>query len=438
MTKIPKTFADKWIIDPVSQFISNSKVSGIILFASAALALILANSPWSEQFHHLWENKFSIGFNDKEVSKSLHHWINDGLMAIFFFVIGLELKREILVGELRNPKLAILPILAALAGMFVPALVYVLIAGDAAPEGWGVPMATDIAFALGVVYLLGDRVPSSLKVFLTAIAIVDDLGAVLVIAFFYTSEIDFDSLWRGLGFLVVLIAANLAGVRNTIFYGVVGIAGVWFAFLLSGVHATIAAVLAAFTIPASTKINETIVSAKVDELFAKFKKALPNGNALVTHEQQHALEKLSYYTKNAIPPLQRLEHGMHPFVAFVVMPVFALSNAGVTFGENILDSLVAPVTLAIALGLLLGKTLGIFGITWVVTKTGLVKLPEGINMTKIFAVSILAAIGFTMSLFIAGLAFEDPQTLMNAKLGVFIASVTASFIGYFILSKQLK
>lgn len=436
MTKIPKTFADKWIIDPVSAFISNSKVSGIILFVSAALALILANSPWSSAFHHVWENTFSIGVNDMVVSKSLHHWINDGLMAIFFFVVGLELKREILVGDLRNPRLALLPILAAVAGMLFPALIYFFIAGDVAPNGWGVPMATDIAFALGVVYLLGDRVPTSLKVFLTAIAIVDDLGAVLVIAFFYTSEIDFISLFRGLGFLVLLIAANIAGVRNTLFYGVVGIAGVWFAFLLSGVHATIAAVLAAFTIPASTKINESIVTLKIEELFAQFKRAEPNGNPLVTHEQQHVLEKMSYYTKNAIPPLQRLEHGLHPFVSFIVMPIFALSNAGVTFSGGLVDSLFAPVTIGITCGLLVGKTFGIFIITWLAKKIGLVQLPVGVTMKQIFAVSVLAGIGFTMSLFIAGLAFEEEQVLTNAKLGVFIASVTASLLGYYLLSRK--
>ncbi len=435
MAKIEKTFADKYIIDPVNHFISNSKMGGIVLFSSAALALIIANSPFGEAFHHIWEHKFSIGFGDGIISKSLHHWINDGLMAIFFFVVGLELKREILVGELKSPRLALLPIMAALGGMIFPALIYYAINFNGATQGWGVPMATDIAFALGILYLLGDRIPLSLKVFLTAIAIVDDLGAVLVIAFFYTSEIDFGSLLRGLGFLLVLIVANLAGVRNTLFYGVVGIAGVWLAFLLSGVHATIAAVLAAFTIPASTHINESAFTAKLSVLFEKFKNAEPNDNRLVTHEQQEVLSKIQYFSKNAIPPLQRLEHGLHPFVSFVVMPIFALSNAGVSFSGNILDSLFAPVTLGIALGLLVGKIVGVTFMTWLALKLKMSALPTGMSMKQVMMVGILAGVGFTMSLFIAGLAFESDELLSQAKLGVLCASITAGLIGYFTLKK---
>jgi len=435
MDSLKKTFADKYIIDPVSHFIGNSKVSGIILFSSATLALIIANSPLAEGFHHIWENKFTIGFGENIISKSLHHWINDGLMAIFFFVVGLELKREILVGELKNPRLALLPIMAAIGGMVFPALVFTLFNYNGAIHGWGIPMATDIAFVLGILYLLGDRVPLSLKVFLTAIAIVDDLGAVLVIAFFYTSEIDFGSLFRGLGFLIILIAANLAGVRNTLFYGIVGVAGVWLAFLLSGVHATIAAVLAAFTIPASTIINENTFTAKLPQLFERFKKAEPNDNRLVTHEQQEILSKIQYFSKNAIPPLQRLEHGLHPFVSFIVMPIFALSNAGVTFTGNILDSLLSPITIGIGLGLLVGKVSGVFFMTWLTLKLKISHLPEGMSLKQVAIVGILAGVGFTMSLFIAGLAFDDAQHLTEAKLGVISASIIAGTLGYFTLKK---
>lgn len=438
MAKIKKTFADRYIIDPVSDFISNSKMGGIVLFSSAALALIIANSPLGESFHHIWETIFTIGIGDHVIAKSLHHWINDGLMAIFFFVVGLELKREILVGELKNPRLALLPIMAAIGGMLFPALIYFAINANGATEGWGVPMATDIAFALGILYLLGDRIPLSLKVFLTAIAIVDDLGAVLVIAFFYTSEIDFGSLFRGLGFLLILIAANLAGVRNTLFYGVVGIAGVWLAFLLSGVHATIAAVLAAFTIPASTHIDEETFTAKLSILFNRFKSAEPNDNRLVTHEQQEVLSKIQYFSKNAIPPLQRLEHGLHPFVSFVVMPIFALSNAGVAFHGNILDSLFAPVTLGIAFGLIVGKIVGVTFMTWLTIKLRLSSLPTGMSMKQVAMVGILAGVGFTMSLFIAGLAFESEELLSQAKLGVLLASISAGFAGYFTLKRYFS
>ena len=433
-----KTFADKYFIDPVNNFIGNSKLSGIVLFSSATLALIIANSPYAERFHHIWENKFAIGFGDHLISKSIHHWINDGLMAIFFFVVGLELKREILVGELKNPRLALLPIMAAIGGMLFPALIFTLFNFNGAIDGWGIPMATDIAFALGILYLLGDRVPLSLKVFLTAIAIVDDLGAVLVIAFFYTSEIDFGSLFRGLGFLVILIVANLAGVRNTLFYGIVGIAGVWLAFLLSGVHATIAAVLAAFTIPASTVINENTFTSKLSQLFDQFKKAIPNGNRLVTHEQQEILSKIQYFSKNAVPPLQRLEHGLHSFVAFIVMPIFALSNAGVTFHQNIWEGFTSPVTMGIVTGLLLGKFIGVFFMTWLALRLKISYLPVGMSLKQVAIVGILAGVGFTMSLFIAGLAYEDEQLLTQAKLGVITASIIAGLTGYLTLKRYLK
>src|SRR5690606_15771887 len=263
---------------------------------------------------------------------SLQHWINVGLMAIFFFVVGLELKREFVAGELSNPRKALLPIIAALGGMVVPALIYFSLnpAGEVS-SGWGIPMATDIAFALGVLYLLGERIPLALKVFLTALAIVDDLGAVLVIAFFYTSDISLLNLLTGLGFLLIMYLGNKAGVRSIIYYAVFGIAGVWTSFLLSGVHATIAAVLAAFTIPANVKLKEDIFIARIKKLLHRFSHADPeDSKPTLTNEQMHILERISLDTRGAIPPLQRLEHHMHPFVTFVILPVFALANAGVS------------------------------------------------------------------------------------------------------------
>ncbi|HZW62837.1 MAG TPA: Na+/H+ antiporter NhaA [Flavobacteriaceae bacterium] len=434
-----KEIVEKWVLDPFNQIISSSKTSGILLFGSALLAMIVANSPLRHWYHDLWEIHFSIGFDGKSIDKTLHHWINDGLMAMFFFVVGLELKRELLVGELKNPKNAILPILAALGGMLLPALIYLYFNhGTAAADGWGIPMATDIAFALGVLYLLGDKVPLSLKIFLTAIAIVDDIGAVLVIAFFYTSTIDTESLFWGGIVLAVMIGGNFLGVRKTLFYAILGIGGLWLAFLLSGVHATIAAVLAAFCIPASTKIDESLFVGKSNKLVQEFDEATPNNVSLVTHEQYQILDKLRSLSKRAIPPLQRLEHSLHPIVSFIVMPLFAFSNAGITLIDSSDSPLFSTVTVGVILGLIVGKLLGVAGVTYVMVKLKWATLPDGMNTRQILGIGFLSAIGFTMSLFIAGLAFADAEILNQAKFGVFLASVLSSFIGYFIITHSLK
>jgi NhaA family Na+:H+ antiporter len=423
---------DKWILEPIHRFIHKSSTSGIILFSAALLAIILTNSPWSAAFHHLWEIEFSLGFNGSYITKSLHHWINDGLMAVFFFVVGLELKREIMAGELSTLSKASLPIAAAFGGMLFPALIYLFFnqTGETT-AGWGIPMATDIAFALGVLYLLGDRVPLSLKVFLTALAIADDIGAVLVIAFFYTSEINFNSLLHAGIYLTILIIANRLGVRNTIFYAIVGIGGVWLAFLLSGVHATIAAVLAAFTIPASVKVNEAYYIKKLDLLLDKFKKAEPNQNPLVTNEQLHILEEIREVSKKALTPLQRLEHKLHPFVAYFIMPVFALSNGGVEISSDFISQATSPVAIGVLTGLLAGKFFGVIGIVSLFLKMKWAVLPEGMTRQHLIGAGFLAAIGFTMSLFISDLAFVQKEHLVQARIGILGASVLASFAGYF-------
>lgn len=431
---INQKLIDKWLLEPMHRFINKSSTSGIILFSAALLAIILSNSPWSEQFHHLWEIEFSIGFNGSYLTKSLHHWINDGLMAVFFFVVGLELKREIMGGELSTPAKAVLPIAAAAGGMLFPALIYLFFnqSGETS-AGWGIPMATDIAFALGVLYLLGDRVPISLKIFLTALAIADDIGAVLVIAFFYTSEINFASLMNAGVYLGILAIANWLGVRNTIFYAIVGIGGVWLAFLLSGVHATIAAVLAAFTIPASVKVNESYFVKKLEKLLQEFKEAEPNQNPLVTSEQLHILEEIREISKKALTPLQRLEHSLHPFVAYVIMPVFALSNGGVEISGDFLKQATSPVAIGVFAGLLVGKFIGVMGIVSLFLKMKWAVLPEGMNRRHLVGAGFLAAIGFTMSLFISDLAFVQKEHLAEARIGILAASVIASFLGYFII-----
>jgi len=438
-TQLKKEPVDKWIIDPMKRFLNNSTMSGIVLFSAALLAIVLSNSPWSEEFHHLWEINFSIGFSDWQLSKSLHHWINDGLMAVFFFVVGLELKREIISGELSNPRKAILPIVAAVGGMIVPAIIYLIVnpSGESA-GGWGIPMATDIAFALGILYLLGDRVPVSLKIFLTALAIADDLGAVLVIAFFYTSDINLVSLLTGAGFLFVLFAANKIGVRNTLFYGLVGIGGLWLAFLMSGVHATIAAVLAAFAIPARVKYSESTYDRKLSNLLDQFRKAKPNNSPTVTTEQLHILEKIRYISKNALTPLQRLEHSMHPLVAFIIMPLFALANAGITLSGESMNQLTSKITIGVFLGLLIGKMIGVVGFVKLFTYLKWATLPGEFTNRILIGAGFLAGIGFTMSLFISELAFEHKIFIEEAKMGILLASVASGLLGYFIIKTAQK
>jgi Na+:H+ antiporter, NhaA family len=437
--RIKQEPVDKWIIGPMTRFLQRSTTSGILLFSSAALAMILSNSPWKDAFHHFWETSVSVSFGDFGLTRSLHHWINDGLMAVFFFVVGLELKREIIAGELRNPKNAVLPLAAAVGGMFFPAVIYSLInpEGDAS-AGWGIPMATDIAFALGVLYLLGDRVPVSLKIFLTALAIADDLGAVLVIAFFYTSDIQFDSLAAGAVFMTILITANRLGVRNPFFYGIIGIGGLWLAFLVSGVHATIAAVLAAFTIPATVKVNEHHYATRLEQLVGLFRKAQSDNSPINTEEQLLVLEKVRDVSEKAMTPLQRLEHSLHPLVAFIIMPVFALSNAGITLDQDVYSHLTGPVAIGVFAGLLVGKLIGVMGMSLLLIRLGWAGFPEGVTPRQLLGAGFLSAIGFTMSLFVAGLALKDETLLTQAKLGILSASILASFAGYFLIRPVRK
>ncbi len=424
-------------LQPVNKFIKNETAGGIVLFAAAVLALIVANSPLAENYHQLWQNKFSIGFAGFEISKSLHHWINDGLMSVFFFVVGLELKREIIAGELSDIRKATLPLAAGLGGMVVPASVYWLFnRGTEGINGWGIPMATDIAFALGILYLLGNRIPLSLKVFLTALAIADDIGAVLVIAFFYTSDISLISLGIGSIFMAVLIGANFLGVRTPVFYGIVGIGGLWLAFLLSGVHATIAGILAALTIPATVKVNSMDFLSNIRLFANNFEKESPGIKNMMTYEQMHIIDNIKKYIKAVDTPLQRLEHGMHPLVAFVVLPVFAFANAGITLTSDLFAQAASLVTLGTMFGLTVGKTVGIIGMSKLVVYMNWATLPEGSSWQQIYGVAFLASIGFTMSIFITELAFDNSAFILQAKLGIFVASIIGGIVGYTLLRKS--
>ncbi|WP_346237643.1 Na+/H+ antiporter NhaA [Niabella insulamsoli] len=429
------------LVDPIQSFIQLEKSGGIVLGISVLIALVLANSGWADIYHHFLE--YTLGFQwngDTYFEFNLHHWINDGLMAVFFFVVGLELKREIIAGELSNPRNAILPIGAALGGMVVPALIYVALnpSGEAS-SGWGIPMATDIAFALGVLHLLGRRIPLSLKIFLTALAIVDDLGAVMVIAFFYTSEISFWHLLIGSLVLLTMYAGNKLGVRSIFFYAILGIGGVWSTFLLSGVHATIASVLVAFTIPADVKIKEHLFIDKIQRYLDRFRNIDPTEHKpTLTGEQLHVIEKIQVATVAATPPLQRLEHSMHPFVTFVIIPIFAIANAGVSLNIDLDNLFSTNVALGIAAGLLIGKLVGVVCFSLLLIKLKISTFPEGMNVQNLVGVGLLAAIGFTMSLFITSLAFSNEAHITQAKIGIFAASILAGVAGYIVLSRQSK
>lgn len=428
------------LVQPIQKFIQQEKSGGLVLGISVIIALILANSPWQAWYHHIFTYKFGFYYNgDVYLNNSIHHWINDGLMAIFFFVVGLELKREIVAGELSNPRKAILPIAAAIGGMVVPAAIYLLFnGGSEASSGWGIPMATDIAFALGVLYLLGNRIPLALKVFLTALAIVDDLGAVLVIAFFYTSDISLVNLGIGLAFLLVMYIGNKMGIRSILFYAILGIGGVWTAFLLSGVHATIAAVLAAFTIPADVKIKEVFLINRLNKRIHDFQAEDQHDQVpTLTNEQLHHLELAQKDIAAATPPLQKLEHALHPLVTFLVIPIFALANAGVTLLDIDFGVVfTSPVTLGVGLGLLIGKVIGVLGFTLLCIVLKIAPRPQGMNNKNLIGLGFLAAIGFTMSLFVTELAFSNDLFKTEAKVGIFAASIIGGCIGYAILSKN--
>ncbi|WP_424036223.1 Na+/H+ antiporter NhaA [Prevotella histicola] len=426
---------------PIKLFMGREKSGGIVLILSVTLAMILANSNLAESYSHFFEQEVGFIVNGEPyLNYSLHHWINDGLMAMFFFVVGLELKREFIGGELADIRNTILPIGAAIGGMIVPALIFLsLNIGTPQTMGWGIPMATDIAFALGVVYLLGDKVPVSAKVFLTTLAIVDDLGAVLVIAFFYTSELSIASLLFGLGFLAVMFIGNRLGIKSLFFYAALGIGGVWVTFLLSGIHATIAAVLAAFMIPADAKINESVYLKRIKKLTRRFEKEEANEVRTLEEGQVDVLTHIQHDTTIAIPLLQQLEHKMTPIVTFLIMPIFAIANAGISFTDlSLSDIFSTHVALGVTLGLLLGKLIGIIGATFLMVKMRWATLPSAITRRILLGLGMLASIGFTMSMFISTLAFTDELLMTQAKLGIFLASILGGIGGYVLLNKKSK
>ena len=420
------------------RFFHSQTTSSIVLLLATITAVVWANSPWSNLYYTLSHLDIGTHFNGRQYHLSLDHWVKDGLMAIFFFVVGLEIKREILIGELSSVKKAALPVMAAFGGAVIPALIYFLFnpAGPAA-NGWGVPMATDIAFALGLLALFGKRVPIGLKVFLTALAIVDDLMAVLVIALFYTDQISLVALLLAV-FLLVLLAVI---VRNNIHRPVCTfllISGVWLCVFLSGIHATIAGVLLAMIVPVKATIEPKEFFNTLKQHKAWLKESKISRHSMVTDKQQRqAIQQIYLAAEKMIPAGIRLEEHLHPIQAFLILPLFALFAAGVTVDSNTLAAFPGSVSLGIIGGLVIGKQLGIIGFSFLVIKTGLTELPAGVSWGQLWGVSLLGGIGFTMSIFISELAFADAALIADAKIAVFIASILAGIGGYLVLLKTL-
>ncbi|MFO8130294.1 MAG: Na+/H+ antiporter NhaA [Bacteroidales bacterium] len=429
-----KKIVDK-IFQPFEQFFKAEASSGILLVVASILAIILANSPLSDAYFSFWNTHIKIGYSKVQLDKPVILWINDGLMAIFFFFVGLEIKREIMVGELSSLKTASFPIMAALGGMLVPALLYASfnLGNPAGIRGWGIPMATDIAFALGILMLIGKRVPLSLKIFLTALAIADDLGAVLVIAFFYSSDINLIYLAFGAIIFILLMAANGIGIRHPLPFIILGLA-LWVAFLKLGVHTTVAGVLLAITIPSGTKINATEFIRKMNFFMHRFKKSCRPENDLVENQtQQEILQTIEVTCHQAESPMQRIEHNLRPWVIFFIMPLFAFANAGLKFDFFMGDPVINSVSLGIIAGLVIGKPLGILLFSWLGVKLKMTSLPPDTTWKHITGAGFLAGIGFTMSLFINSLAFAGDPLSKIAKLGIFTASIVAGILGWFIL-----
>lgn len=431
------------LLAPFERFMRLEAAGGIVLIAMAALAMLWANSGWASDYLSIFqERKFTIGYGSWALSKPLILWINDLLMALFFLLVGLEIKREVLMGDLSSPKKAALPVAAAIGGMVVPGLIYAAVNwGQPTIHGWGVPMATDIAFALGVLALVGSRVPSSVRVFLTSLAIADDLGALIIIAVFYTEQIGLGYLGlagAGLGILVVL---NLLGFRNPLAYLLIG-AVIWYFVLKSGVHATIAGVLIALTIPTRLRVDQNHYVDFTRRMIGKFESKIDRqGPWRTTSDQQAQVFAIEAAGKAVQSPLRRLEHQLVPWVAFLILPVFALANAGVPIetGDDGGEGSTTRALVGVALGLMIGKPVGVFGATWLAVKLRIGELPPGVRWGHIHGAAWLAGIGFTMALFIANLAFAgDASTLDAAKLGVLGASVLAGVIGLVVLMAEPK
>jgi len=411
------------LVRPFQRFFRTQAASGVFLMVTAALAMLWANSPWAHGYHDLLHTRLDVQLAGRGLTWTLHHWINDGLMTLFFFVVGMEIKRELVKGELRTLSRAALPLLAAFGGMVVPATIYYAIArGTVAQAGWGIPMATDIAFALGCLALIRGRVPASLFVFLTALAIFDDLGAIVVIALFYGGTIDTVALGAAGLITLALVGLSRGGVQRALPYGILGFA-LWMALLKSGIHATLAGVILGLAIPATAPRTSSDVLDDLDEALTSLRRA-----ARTQGTDNTALAAIERHLESVQAPLDRYVHGLHGTVAFAVVPIFAIANAGISLSSG--ATFLAPASLGSFLGLVLGKPIGVFGATWLAVRLGLAPRPTGATWAEVFGVTMLSGIGFTMSLFVDSLAFGGNLPLEDgAKIGVLVGSVVSACLG---------
>ncbi len=427
--QLRESLITRTLLLPIQEFIHIQGISSILLLAAAIIALVWANSPWHDSYHHVWEMELSLS----KIQLPVHAWINDALMAIFFFLVGMEIKQEIVHGELSDIRKAALPIFGALGGMVLPALLFVgLNHGGPGQHGWGVPMATDIAFSLGVLGMV-KGIPSELKVFLLTLAIADDIGAIIVIAFFYTDALHFQSLFVGLFFLLVMVALRRIGISRTIIFVVLGMA-FWVAILQSGIHATIAGVILGFMVPTTPRLSlEQFQEIGID-MIHRFRAARSEGDLAMANRLLGSFEQLLNATE---ADSERITRKLNDWVSFLVLPLFALSNAGVTFsGDAFHELLFSRIAWGVLVGLVVGKPIGIVGFSKLAVRLGLARLPNGVTWLQMAAVGTLAGIGFTVSIFISSLAFGDPDHLIEAKTAVLVASLVAGVAGFFALRHE--
>ncbi len=427
--RLRESLVTRALVLPIQRFIHIQGISSIVLLAAAVVAMIWANSPWRDSYHHVWEMELQLS----RLQLPVHAWINDALMAIFFFLVGMEIKHEIVHGELADVRRAALPIFGALGGMVVPALLFAVFNhGQPGQHGWGVPMATDIAFSLGVLGMV-KGIPSDLKIFLLTLAIADDIGAIIVIAIFYSGSLDRGALFAGLVILGIILVTLKVGIVQPVLYFVLAV-GFWVAILRSGIHATIAGVILGFMVPTSAPLSLTEFQDLATQTARRFRDAMASGD---TQEAKNLLGTFDALLNNTEAASERLTRMLNDWVSFLVLPLFALSNAGVTFSSGAWRELATShVAWGILVGLVVGKPLGIIGFARVAVQTGIARLPHDVSWKQLSAVGILAGIGFTVSIFISSLAFDDPALLMEAKASVLGASVLAGVAGYLILRES--
>ena len=423
---------EKLIITPFQKFAKIESLSGILLFIATIIALIWANSPYQDLYKNLWQTKIGFSTEVFSLNKPLILWINDGLMAIFFFLIGLELKRELLIGELDTPKKAAFPIFAAIGGMLIPVMIFLFLNKN--PEtssGWGIPMAADIAFTLAILNVLGKRVPLSLKIFLTAFAIIDDIGAVMVIAIFYSAGIKWGLLGIAIGLIVFLSWLSYKRLHSRYLFLTISVI-VWLLFLKSGIHPTVAGVLLAFTVPIRQKMKVTTYASKLMDISRAIKAGTDDKSFVLTKKQIAHIDNLEQISDNVQSPLQQLEHRLHNWVAYLIVPLFALSNAGVSFSSGM--NVETPLIINTAISLVIGNFIGVSVLSYLSLRFGITQLPNNTRFIHILGIAFLAGVGFTMSIFIANLAFVvDPNYIDSAKIGILTGSFVSGISGFLLL-----